>query len=123
MSVAATVFVVRDVLKNVDYYRDVLGFQIGFTYGSPVFYAGVERDGAVIHLQAATHTKRQPGQGSVYVFVDTDIDVLFREFVARGARVEKEPQDYPYGMRDFNLSDLDGNDLCFGMESKSATSR
>lgn len=118
MSVAATVFVVRDLDKSVDYYRDVLGFQVGFTYGSPVFYAGLEREGAVIHLQAASHTKRQAGQGSVYIFVDTDIDALFRELAGRGACVEKEPQDYPYGMRDFNLSDLDGNDLCFGMESK-----
>ena len=123
MSVAATVFVVRDVVQNVDYYRDVLGFQVGFTYGAPVFYAGLERDGAVIHLQAASHTKRQAGQGSVYIFVDGDVDALFREFADRGARVEKEPQDYPYGMRDFNVSDLDGNDLCFGMESKTSTSR
>ena len=29
----------------------------------------------------------------------------------------KEPKDYPYGMRDFDVLDLDGNQLCFGMES------
>ena len=49
---AATVFVVQDVLRAVEHYRDVLGFQTGFTYGQPVFYAGVERDGVMIHLQA-----------------------------------------------------------------------
>ena len=92
---AATVFVVQDVLRAVEHYRDVLGFQTGFTYGQPVFYAGVERDGVMIHLQAASETKRQPGHGAVNVFV----------------------KDYPYGMRDFDIHDLDGNQLCFGMES------
>jgi hypothetical protein len=27
-------------------------------------------------------------------------------------------KDYPYGMRDFEVNDLDGNQLSFGMESK-----
>jgi hypothetical protein len=36
---------------------------------------GVERDDVVIHLQAASETKRQPGHGAVNVFV-TDVDAL-----------------------------------------------
>jgi hypothetical protein len=28
-----------------------------------------------------------------------------------------EPKDYPFGMRDFSIKDLDGNQLSFGMES------
>jgi hypothetical protein len=46
------------------------------------------------------------------------VDALRREFVGSGARVIKAPQDYPYGMRDFDLHDLDGNRLTFGPESK-----
>jgi hypothetical protein len=65
---AATVFVVKDVLRSVEHYRDVLGFHIEFTYGQPTFYAGVERDSVVIHLQAASESKRQRGQGAVNVF-------------------------------------------------------
>ena len=114
---AATVFVVQDVLRSVEHYRDVLGFHTEFTYGKPTFYAGVERDDLVIHLQAASETKRQPGQGAVYVFV-TDVDALYQELKSRGARTLNEPKDYPYGMRDFNINDIDGNQLCFGMESK-----
>ena len=48
---AATVFVVQDVLRAVEHYRDVLGFHTEFTYGEPTFYAGVERDGVVIHCK------------------------------------------------------------------------
>jgi len=114
---AAPVFVVRDVLRSVEHYRDALGFRVEFTYGTPTFYAGVERDGVVIHLQAASETKRQPGQGAVNVFV-TDVDALYRELRSRGARTLSEPKDYPYGMRDFDVLDLDDNHLSFGMESK-----
>jgi len=113
---AATVLVVRDVLRSVEYFRDVLGFTVEFTYGEPTFYAGVGRDGIDIHLQAASETKRQPGHGGVNIFV-TDVDALYHELKARGARTLNEPKDYPYGMRDFDVHDLDGNHLCFGMES------
>jgi uncharacterized glyoxalase superfamily protein PhnB len=114
---AATVFVVQDVLRSVEHYRDVLGFRTEFTYGQPTFYAGVERGAVVIHLQAANETKRQPGQGAVNIFV-TDVDALYQELKSRGATTLNEPKDYAYGMRDFDINDLDGNHLCFGMESK-----
>ena len=114
---AATVFVVQDVLRSVEHFRDVLGFHVEFLYGEPTFYAGVERDNVLIHLQAASETKRQPGHGAVNVFV-TDVDALHEELKSRSARITHEPKDYPYGMRDFDVLDLDGNQLCFGMESK-----
>lgn len=118
---AAPVFVVQDVLRSVDHYRDVLGFRTEFTYGEPTFYAGVERGNVLIHLQAASDTKRQPGHGAVNVFV-TDVDALYQELQSRGARILHEPKDYPYGMRDFDVLDLDGNQLSFGMESTQPTS-
>ena len=117
---AAIVLVVRDVPRSVEHYRDVLGFTVEFTHGEPTFYAGVERDGVAIHLQAASESKRQPGHGGINIFV-TDVDALYRELTARGARTLNEPKDYPYGMRDFDVHDLDGNHLCFWMESAQPT--
>ena len=114
---AATLFVVQDVLRSVEHYRDALGFRTEFTYGEPTYFAGVERDGVVIHLEAASQTKRQPGQAAVNIFVN-DADALYREFRSRGARTLDEPKDYPWGMRNFHMQDLDGNCLSFGMESR-----
>jgi uncharacterized glyoxalase superfamily protein PhnB len=110
-------FVVRDVPKSVAYYRDALGFETEFLYGEPTFYAGVERGNVLIHLQAANESKRAPGQGAMNVFV-SDVDGLYEELKGRGAQLLNAPKDYPYGMRDFNVADLDGNELCFGMESR-----
>ena len=118
---SAAVFVVQDVVRSVEHYRDALGFQTVFTYGEPTFYAGVARDGITIHLQAASATKRQLGQGGLNIFV-SDVDALYEELKSRGARTLNEPKDYPYGMRDFDVTDLDGNHVCFGMESKSTHS-
>ena len=115
---AATLFVVKDVLQSVEHYRDVLGFRVEFTYGEPAFYAGVERDNVAIHLQAASETKRQPGHGAINVFV-TGVDALYQELKSRGARTMEEPADRPYGMRDFDIVDLDGNQLCFGESTSS----
>ena len=40
------------------------------------------------------------------------------ELQSRGTRTLDEPKDDPYGMRDFDVHDLDGNHLCGGMESR-----
>jgi uncharacterized glyoxalase superfamily protein PhnB len=91
--------------------------------GAPVFVAQDVSTPAwsatqvLIHLQAARESRRQPGQQAMNVFV-ADVDALYQELKDRGARLLNEPKDYAYGMRDFNVADLDGNELCFGMESK-----
>ena len=115
---ASAILVVRGVVRAAEHYRDVLGFTIAFTYGDPAFYAGVERGHVNIHLHAAEKSPRQPGQGAVYIFV-TDVDAHHEQIRARGATILKPPQDYPYGMRDIDVQDLDGNQLSFGCESKS----
>jgi predicted enzyme related to lactoylglutathione lyase len=116
---AATVFTVRDIAKSTEHYCEVLGFTVTFQYGSPTYYACLCRDEVSLHLSSAGQTKRPPGSGFVCIFVK-DVDALHAELVARGAKVLKPPQDYDYGMRDFDIVDPDGNQLTFGMESRPA---
>jgi uncharacterized glyoxalase superfamily protein PhnB len=119
MTGTATVLTVRDIAASIAYYRDALGFAVTFEYGQPTFYACLCRDEAALHLIAANETKREPGQGALCIFVE-DVDALYAELVARNAKVVKPPQDYDYGMRDFDVVDLDGNQIFFGMASKKA---
>ena len=114
---AATVFVVSDLPKSNKHYRDALGFKVTFEYGNPTSYACLCRDEVALHLLAARETKRLPGNGGICVFVN-DVDKVHAELSTRGANVIKPPQNYDYGMRDFDVVDLDGNHLTFGMESK-----
>jgi uncharacterized glyoxalase superfamily protein PhnB len=117
---AATVFVVSDIGKSIAHYRDALGFTVTFEYGQPTFYACLCRDEVALHLLAAHETKRLPGHGAICVFV-RDVDSVHAELAARGANVVKPPQNYDYGMRDFDVLDLDGNHLTFGMGTSSQT--
>jgi catechol 2,3-dioxygenase-like lactoylglutathione lyase family enzyme len=116
---AATVFTVRDIAASAEQYRKALGFAVTFEYGAPLFYVCLCRDKVNLHLSAARGTKNIPGNGSVCIFVD-DVDAVYADLVARGANVLKPPQDYDYGMRDFDVADLDGNQLTFGTASSKA---
>jgi uncharacterized glyoxalase superfamily protein PhnB len=117
---AATVFIVNDIARSIEHYRDALGFAVTFEHGKPTFYACLCRDEVALHLLAAHETKRLPGNGGICVFVK-DVDAIHAELAARGANVIKPPQNYDYGMRDFDVVDLDGNHLTFGMESGAPT--
>jgi len=110
---AATVFVVKDIMMSIDHYRDALGFTVTFQYGTPTFYACLCRDEVALHLLAAHETKRLPGNGAICIFV-RDVDAVHAELAASGAKVIKPPQNYDYGMRDFDVVDLHGNHLTFG---------
>ena len=113
---AATVFVVTDVAKSTEHYRDVLGFAVTFEWGTPTSYVCLCRDEVALHLLSSSRTSRLAGNGAICVFV-RDVDAVYTELAARGARIVKPPQNYDYGMRDFDLNDLDGNQLTFGTGS------
>jgi catechol 2,3-dioxygenase-like lactoylglutathione lyase family enzyme len=117
---STTIFTVKNIMESLAYYRDKIGFDVAFEYGTPTFYAGLCSDEVTLHLISAAQTPRQPGHGAVSIFVD-DVDAVHADLVRRGARVLKEPKDYDYGLRDFDVSDLDGNMIFFGMESRKAS--
>jgi catechol 2,3-dioxygenase-like lactoylglutathione lyase family enzyme len=114
---STTVMTVKDVLLSRDYYRDKLGFDVAFEYGKPTFYVGLCSGEVELHLVSANATPRQAGHGAVSIIVD-DVDALHVDLLKRGAKVLREPKDNDYGLRDFDVADLDGNMIFFGTESK-----
>jgi hypothetical protein len=92
---------------------------VTFQFGDPTFYTCLCRDEVALHLLAADKTKQLPGHGSLCVFV-SDVDAVLAELIERSAKVIKPPQNYDYGMRDFDLVDLDGNHLTYGMGCRPA---
>ena len=110
---AATIFNVSDLASSVSYYSDVLGFKIAFQYGE---FVGLEYGHVLIYLSAPGHQgiKRATGQGQLYIFCD-EVDQYFQEVSAKGALVIVQLDDRAYGMRDFGITDFDGNVLSFGM--------
>jgi len=109
----APVFHVSYVEASIAFYRDVLGFAEDFRFGT---YVGLKLDGFSLHLSQSDGRGRPNGAGTVYVFCE-GIDAYFAAHVA-GAAVDlvQPPADAPYGMRDFIIKDLDGNQLSFGQD-------
>ncbi len=112
------VLAVRDVGQAAVFYRDQLGFAIDFLYGDPPIHAAVSRgewtgSGATIQLTQAEQGEQQPPAGFLYLFTDTTIDALCSAYRERGVPIISEPQERPWGMREFAIRDLDGNLLNF----------
>ena len=83
----------------------MLGFTATFEYGTPTFYVCLSRDEVALHLLSASQTSRLSGNGGICGFV-RDVDAVYAELAARGARIVKPPRNYDYSMRDFDLIDL-----------------
>jgi catechol 2,3-dioxygenase-like lactoylglutathione lyase family enzyme len=101
---------VTDVLAAVDFYTTKLGFQLGFTWGEPAAFAGVNLDKVQIFLQQG---KPAPGGTSVYFKVG-DADELYAFHQTNGVEIAEPIDDRDYGIRDYSVRDLDGYYLTFG---------
>jgi uncharacterized glyoxalase superfamily protein PhnB len=71
----------------------------------------LDRDDVTVLLIA--RTEKHTGIGATYVYV-RDADALHAELVAKGANLQGEPVSRPWGLRDFRVLDLEGNELTFG---------
>ena len=111
---AASILTVRDVAAAKVWYSGVLGFEVTFEFGTPLYYVCLCRDHVQLHLVDASESRKRAGESAVAVFVD-DVDAVFEEISARGAIIRAAPVNSSYGMRDFIALDPDGNELTFGM--------
>jgi len=106
------IFSVDDVPQALAFYRDVLGFEIGWTWGEPPTYGNLCRNRVELNLGRPVEGESLSPSGA-YVAL-TPIDEYYESIVARGAKVTVPIGDRPYGMRDFTVADVSGNKLSFG---------
>jgi catechol 2,3-dioxygenase-like lactoylglutathione lyase family enzyme len=101
---------VKSVPASIAYYVDKLGFEKKWDWGEPVDFACVGRDQVELFFC-------QGGQGApgtwISIFVQ-DVDALYDDYRARGAIIRTPPTDYPWGVREMNVEDLDGHRLRLG---------
>jgi RimJ/RimL family protein N-acetyltransferase/uncharacterized glyoxalase superfamily protein PhnB len=104
----------RDVAAAVRWWTDVLGFRAGFTSGDPPTHAAVLGGpgwrGAP-RVQLTQRAERSPA--TVYVPV-SDLDAVAARAFAAGAIVVTPLGMRPWGVRELELEDLDGNRIRLG---------
>lgn len=116
----APVLLVRDVVAAAAHYRDRLGFTYDRLWGEPPDFCMVRRDGHTVMLSQAPagadlrpHWHVVSQMWNAYFWVD-DVEALYAEFQRRGATIDYGLGLKPYGVREFGVQDLDGQDLAFG---------
>ncbi|MGB3444092.1 MAG: VOC family protein [Actinophytocola sp.] len=111
-------FVVRDLPKALEFYRDALGFEVTFT-GDGDFFAIVRRDGVQFLLKSvgveAVPNRKLHADARWDAFVHvSDPDGLAAELSTRSVPFEAPLADTDDGLRGFEVADRDGYVLFFG---------
>jgi len=96
----------EDVQANIDFYVQKLGFELDFAIDG---YAGVKRDGALIHIYH--HADRGLAEMTMYRIVVTGVHALAETFQKHGVKCEVKQQ--PWGTLDLAVIDTAGNCLTF----------
>ena len=122
----APYFLVADVVKAAEYYRDRLGFAIrGYFFEDPPVFGMVARDERIVMLsrvergRGGSNRSYKPEGIDAYFWVD-DVDALYAEFQRDGADIVMPPTLRIYGMKELEIRDLDGHILCFGQDVPAA---
>jgi predicted enzyme related to lactoylglutathione lyase len=118
----APYFVVDDVVRTANYYRDKLGFRYERLWGEPPTFCMVKRNGVIIMLAQLERSggmrpnrtvDPEGGAWDAYVWID-DADALHAELTSKGVTIARGICDQHYGCRDFEVDDCNGYRLCFG---------
>jgi predicted enzyme related to lactoylglutathione lyase len=108
---SAPILRVTDMSVSLRYYVDVLGFR-NADWGTDDF-TNVRRDSAGIYL-----CRRGQGQAGTWVWIGVeDVEVLYEEYKASGARIRHPPANYPWAY-EMKVEDPDGHVLRFGSEPR-----
>jgi len=109
---SAPILKVADMSVSLRYYVEVLGFQSADW--STDEFTSVNRDDAGIYL-----CRGGQGQPGTWVWIGVeDVEALYVEYQASGARIRHPPANYPWAL-EMKVNDPDGHVLRFGSEPKS----
>ncbi len=125
---SAPILLVKDVVASANYYRDKVGLAYDRVWGEHpcfcIFWRGnfnlmlSQVDNAKLIVP---HYKVVEKMWNAYFCVN-DADSLYAELKGRGASIDYELRDQPYGCREFGIQDLDGYDIAFGEDIEARAS-
>lgn len=106
---------VRDLAASLEYYTRVLGFKIKFVYpqSGEFFFASISRGKCCLFLSVGDQ-----GHPGSWVWIDgKDVDALYDEFKASGAKIRNPPTNYDWAL-EMQVEDPDGNILRIGSDPR-----
>lgn len=118
----APILLVSELPAAIDYWVEKVGFKTLGVWGEPPDFAILARDDAHLMLSQAPaghtivpHWRIKDKLWNAYFWVD-DAGSLYEELIERGARIDYELCEQPYGVREFGIQDPDDHDIAFGQD-------
>ena len=106
---AIPILPVASLETSIAYYVRQLGFSLEWRSQG---MASVRRDRTAIML-----CEGDQGNAGTWLWISTsDVDTLYAELEARGARLRHPPANYPWGSRECQITDPDAHVLRFGAD-------
>jgi catechol 2,3-dioxygenase-like lactoylglutathione lyase family enzyme len=113
-----------DIKASFAFYTEVLDFKVvrapdADPQSFMSMYAFLERDGSFVHLSAHAG---DGVLGSVIYIREDGIDTVYHHFLQSGLKVQAvagvsmEPVTQSWGMKEFAVTDPDGNRITFGQK-------
>jgi uncharacterized glyoxalase superfamily protein PhnB len=100
------------VERSADYYVKKLGFTFGWG-DEEGGIAGIFRGNCRLFITNRTFQEHYGNTGKILFWLNlhskAEVDELFAEWKAAGAKIVSEPEDKPWKLREFIAADLDGN--------------
>jgi uncharacterized glyoxalase superfamily protein PhnB len=105
---AVPVIATADVRATLDYYIQVLGFAVYFTFGDPLEYAGVHRDDVQIYVtrdkKLAAALRSLDLHPDIFLWVK-QVDSVYEVHRSRGAKIVEEKSNRPWDARQYVIED------------------
>ena len=105
---------VEDLDASLAFYVDKLGFRLNWRDEDGNSFASITRDRCDFFLSVGDQ-----GHPGSWMWIGVgDVDELHDELRAKDVPVRNPPANYPWGSREMQVEDPDGNVLRFGSENK-----
>jgi uncharacterized glyoxalase superfamily protein PhnB len=98
---------VRDVRAAQQWYRERFGFEADFNWEDD--YGGIHRGDVRIYL-----CREGQARPSLLCVTVEDVDAAYARCLEAGTEILSEPEDKPWGIREFTCADPDGNRFRLG---------
>ena len=108
---------VGDLQRSLRFYRDLLGFEVAYSFPSedePGFVS-LSLEGGKLGL-GAVEGRVETATTSLWLYAD-DVDAAVSDLREAGVRVAAEPADQPWGERVASVADPDGYTVHLGAPS------
>lgn len=106
---ATPIFRVRNLAASVEYYVNVLGFEINWQ--DPGVFASVSRGSCRLFL-----CEGDQGNPGAWAWIGVgEVESLFVQYQGAGALIRQPPTNFPWA-REIQVADPDGNILRFGCD-------